>query len=50
MAAIAPVAMLFVRCEDGISHNPAESVTKEDVEVAIEALNRFVRRVAEVET
>jgi allantoate deiminase len=50
VAAIAPVAMLFVRCEGGISHNPAESVAKEDVEVAIETLNRFVRRVAEVET
>ena len=26
-----PVAMLFVRCAGGVSHNPAESVTAEDV-------------------
>ena len=30
MAALVPVAMLFVRCEEGISHNPAESVAGED--------------------
>src|SRR5690606_9498728 len=26
MAALCPVAMLFVRCKGGISHNPAESI------------------------
>jgi allantoate deiminase len=42
MAAILPVAMLFVRCEEGISHNPAESVTREDVEVAVGVMQRFL--------
>jgi allantoate deiminase len=42
MAVLAPVAMLFVRCEEGISHNLAESVTKEDVEVAIGVMQRFL--------
>ncbi len=42
MAALLPVAMLFVRCEEGISHNPAESVTREDVEIAIRVMQRFV--------
>jgi allantoate deiminase len=42
MAVLAPVAMLFVRCEEGISHNPAESVTREDVEVAIRVMQRFL--------
>lgn len=28
MVDLTPVAMLFVRCEEGISHNPAESVTE----------------------
>ncbi len=42
MAALVPAAMLFVRCEEGISHNPAESVAKEDVEVAIEVMGRFI--------
>jgi allantoate deiminase len=45
LAAIAPVAMLFVRCRDGISHNPAESVTTEDVSVAIRVLASFLDRV-----
>jgi allantoate deiminase len=42
MAALTPVAMLFVRCKEGISHNPAESVKKEDVGVAIDVLGRFL--------
>jgi len=42
MAAVCPVAMLFVRCKGGISHNPAESVTEEDVGVAIDVLGRFL--------
>ena len=36
------ITMLFVRCQGGISHNPAESVTVEDVEVAINVLERFL--------
>jgi allantoate deiminase len=42
MAAVAPVAMLFVRCEGGISHNPAEAVAEADVAVALDVLERFV--------
>jgi allantoate deiminase len=33
-----PMAMLFVRCKDGISHNPAESITGADAEIAVEVL------------
>lgn len=32
-----PVGMLFVRCKGGISHHPAESVTVDDVALAIDA-------------
>lgn len=32
-----PSAMLFVRCKGGVSHHPAESVTVDDVALAIEA-------------
>ena len=39
---IADIGMLFVRCKGGVSHNPAESVTVEDVGVAIEVLGRFI--------
>ncbi|WP_408890431.1 allantoate amidohydrolase [Novacetimonas cocois] len=43
MAHLAPVSMLFVRCEKGISHNPAEAVTAADVEIALRAMMDFVR-------
>jgi allantoate deiminase len=33
-----PIAMLFVRCKDGISHNPAESITAADAEIAVDVL------------
>jgi allantoate deiminase len=39
MSALAPVAMLFVRCAGGISHHPAEAVAVEDVAVAVEVLS-----------
>jgi allantoate deiminase len=34
MIALCPIGMLFVRCAGGISHNPAESITTEDADVA----------------
>ena len=40
------VAMLFVRCEGGISHNPAEAVAEADVAVALDVLERFVGELA----
>ena len=42
MASLAPVAMLFVRCEGGVSHHPAESVASDDVAVAIDVLTGFL--------
>lgn len=42
---IAPVSMLFVRCKEGISHNPAESVDVADVEAAIRVMATFLDRV-----
>jgi allantoate deiminase len=49
LAGIAPAAMLFVRCAGGISHSPAESVDLADVEVAIDVLEHFVTRLADIE-
>lgn len=46
MADLTRVVMLFVRCREGISHNPAESVRSDDVAVAIEVVNRFLELVA----
>ncbi len=45
LSTIAPIAMLFVRCAGGVSHNPAESVTVEDVAAAIDATTRFLELV-----
>jgi allantoate deiminase len=42
MSDLTPIAMLFVRCRGGVSHNPAESVDAEDVRVAIEVMGRFL--------
>lgn len=43
---IAPIAMLFVRCAGGISHNPAESVSVDDVAAAIDVSTRFLELLA----
>lgn len=41
-ASITPSAMLFIRCKDGISHNPLEAVDAADAEAAFQALLGFV--------
>ena len=46
MAAITQVGMLFVRCHDGISHHPAESVREIDVTRALDALEAAVLHLA----
>ena len=43
---IAPIGMLFVRCQGGISHHPAEAVTLGDVEIGARVLARFVAQFA----
>ena len=47
LAALAPVAMLFVRCEKGISHNPAESVEEGDMIAAIRVMDLLLALLAE---
>jgi acetylornithine deacetylase/succinyl-diaminopimelate desuccinylase-like protein len=42
MKAIADIAMLFVRCKGGISHNPAESITEEDAAIGAGVLFDFI--------
>jgi allantoate deiminase len=46
MAALTPIAMLFVRCKNGISHHPDESVRVQDVRTAISVLGDFIERFA----
>jgi acetylornithine deacetylase/succinyl-diaminopimelate desuccinylase-like protein len=43
IARVAPVGMIFVRCRGGISHNPLESITPEDADLAVRALMKAVR-------
>jgi acetylornithine deacetylase/succinyl-diaminopimelate desuccinylase-like protein len=43
MNALCPIGMLFVRCRGGISHNPAESITVEDADVALRVTLDFLR-------
>jgi allantoate deiminase len=46
MAAICPVAMLFVRSQGGISHSPAEFTSLEDAVAGAEVLARTLARLA----
>lgn len=43
LASLAPMGMLFVRCRGGISHNPAESITVGDADLAVRVLLDFIR-------
>jgi allantoate deiminase len=42
LAAKMPAGMLFLRCEGGISHHPAENVREEDVAAALDAGLKFL--------
>jgi allantoate deiminase len=44
MIELADIAMLFVRCEKGISHNPAEAITLADAETGARVFLRFIER------
>ena len=43
IAAIAPIAMVFVRCRGGISHNPAEFASLPDIEAGARVLLATLR-------
>jgi allantoate deiminase len=44
MIDLADIGMLFVRCERGISHNPAEAITLDDVATSARVFLRFIER------
>jgi len=47
LAEVTDVGMMFVRCgAGGVSHNPAETVTTDDVDLARRALLHFLRNFA----
>ena len=42
-----PIAMLFVRCRGGISHNPAEFASAADIEVGARTIAAFVEKLGQ---
>lgn len=46
MSAITPVAMLFVRCREGLSHHPDEYAAPADIAVALQVMVDFLERLA----
>lgn len=42
LKSIADIAMLFVRCKGGISHNPAEAISADDAGAGARTLFRFI--------
>ncbi|WP_424982553.1 M20 family metallo-hydrolase [Maritalea sp. S77] len=46
MADLGPMAMMFVRCKDGISHNPAEYASPQDMGDAVNVLAQFIQNMA----
>ena len=42
VAALCPMAMLFVRCKDGVSHHPDEDVSAGDIRIACTVLSHFL--------
>jgi allantoate deiminase len=47
MAAMAPTAMLFIRCKGGVSHNPAEHVAPADADAALAVMLGFIEKLGE---
>ncbi len=47
MSALAPVAMLFVRCRKGLSHHPDEHASPADLAVAVRVMVDFLERMAQ---
>lgn len=45
LSAVTPVAMLFVRCRDGLSHHPDEYASPADIGVALEVMVDFLQRI-----
>jgi allantoate deiminase len=46
MSSLCPVAMLFVRCRDGLSHHPDEYAAPKDLAVALQVMVDFLQRLA----
>ncbi len=47
---VSPVAMLFVRCFEGISHHPLENVELKDLAAAVEVSANFIHQLIKLHT
>ena len=45
---VAPVSMLFIRCKDGISHNPLEYAAPEDINEALNVCYNFIDEIIKI--
>ena len=45
IAKICPIAMLFIRCRDGLSHHPDEYASPEDIGISIAILTHFLKSI-----
>jgi allantoate deiminase len=50
MSALTPIAMLFVRCRDGLSHHPAEYASRKDLDVTLRVMVDFLEKLAKEQT
>lgn len=50
ISAVSPVAMLFVRCFEGISHHPLENVELKDLAAAVEVSANFIHQLIKTHT
>jgi len=48
MSKVAPMCMLFIRCKEGISHNPLEYTSPEDIKDALNVCNEFIHKLAQM--
>jgi allantoate deiminase len=49
LSQLCPVAMLFVRCRDGLSHHPDEYVQDEAIEAALRTAVTFIETIGRSE-
>jgi len=50
ISAVSPIAMLFVRCFEGISHHPLENVELKDLAAAVEVSANFIHQLIKTYT
>jgi hydantoinase/carbamoylase family amidase len=50
ISAVSPIAMLFVRCFEGVSHHPLENVEAKDLAAAVEVSANFIHQLIKTHT